>query len=146
FSEVPPEELQQRSGSSQHLEGVIEAINGKVHPARLCQALALAAVRRGVMIFEDAPAILDKVGPRARIKAGNTVVDAERVVIASNIAAEAMPELARSMVLVTSAVVATRPIADRLAEIGWTGGETITDSQARLNYYRTTRAGRIVYG
>ncbi|MEZ5444664.1 MAG: hypothetical protein R3F45_02630 [Gammaproteobacteria bacterium] len=50
----------------------------------------------------------------------------------------------RSFVCVGSAVVATPPIPDRLAAIGWTGGESITDSQATVTYYRTTRDGRIV--
>jgi glycine/D-amino acid oxidase-like deaminating enzyme len=47
---------------------------------------------------------------------------------------------------VGSAVIATPPIPDRLRAIGWTGGESITDSQTTVTYYRTTRDGRIVFG
>ncbi len=35
---------------------------------------------------------------------------------------------------------------DSLQRIGWTGGEAITDSQLRVDYYRTTRDGRIAFG
>jgi glycine/D-amino acid oxidase-like deaminating enzyme len=38
------------------------------------------------------------------------------------------------------------PIPGRLADIGWVGGESITDSQTTVDYYRTTRDGRIVFG
>ncbi|MBV9047370.1 MAG: hypothetical protein JOY58_03825, partial [Solirubrobacterales bacterium] len=38
------------------------------------------------------------------------------------------------------------PIPERLQEIGWTGGEGITDSQVMVNYYRTTDDGRIAFG
>lgn len=37
-------------------------------------------------------------------------------------------------------------IPERLRDIGWTGGESITDSQTTVNYYRTTRDGRIIFG
>ena len=35
---------------------------------------------------------------------------------------------------------------DQLERIGWTGGEAITDSQQMVDYYRTSRDGRIVFG
>ena len=146
FRTVSREELTRRTGSSKHIAGVYEAMNGKVHPGKLGQGLALVAKRNGVELYEDATVLGLKPGKRVTLKVGAREVSADRVVIASNIAAEHMPELRRSMVLVTSAVVATDPIPERLEEIGWTGGETITDSQSRLNYYRTTRSGRVVYG
>jgi glycine/D-amino acid oxidase-like deaminating enzyme len=33
-----------------------------------------------------------------------------------------------------------------LEEIGWTGGESITDSRALIHYFRTTPDGRIAFG
>ena len=33
-----------------------------------------------------------------------------------------------------------------LEEIGWTGGECITDSRALVDYFRTTPDGRIAFG
>lgn len=146
FRTVSREELTRRTGSSKHIAGVYEAMNGKVHPGKLGQGLALVAKRNGVELYEDATVLGLTPGKRVTLKVGARQVSADRVVIASNIAAEHMPELRRSMVLVTSAVVATDPIPERIEEIGWTGGETITDSQSRLNYYRTTRSGRVVYG
>ena len=71
---------------------------------------------------------------------------AEKLVVATNAWAGALPELRRALVVVSSDIVATPPIPDRLAEIGWTGGEGITDSQMMVAYYRTTEDGRIAFG
>ena len=40
----------------------------------------------------------------------------------------------------------TEPVPDVLAELGWTGGECITDSRHLIHYFRTTPDGRIVFG
>jgi glycine/D-amino acid oxidase-like deaminating enzyme len=43
-------------------------------------------------------------------------------------------------------MVLTEPIPDRLAEVGWTGGEGLADSRFTLHYLRTTPDGRIAIG
>ncbi len=40
----------------------------------------------------------------------------------------------------------TEPVPELLEEIGWTGGESITDSRALVDYFRTTPDGRIAFG
>jgi glycine/D-amino acid oxidase-like deaminating enzyme len=53
----------------------------------------------------------------------------------------------RSRVTVASShIVLTEPVPDVLAELGWTGGEAITDARRLLHYFRTTRDGRIAFG
>jgi glycine/D-amino acid oxidase-like deaminating enzyme len=37
-------------------------------------------------------------------------------------------------------------VPDLLEEVGWTGGECITDSRALIDYFRTTPDGRIAFG
>ena len=46
----------------------------------------------------------------------------------------------------SSYIVLTEPIPDRLADIGWTGGEGVTDARFTLHYLRTTPDGRIAIG
>ncbi len=146
FVPVDAGELARRTGSRAHLAGVFEPMNATVHPGRLGRALAEIARRRGVAIYENARVErIVRTRPASLAVRGATVT-ADRVVIATNAWAASIPELARSFVCVGSAVVATPPIPDRLAAIGWTGGESITDSQATVTYYRTTRDGRIVFG
>ena len=53
----------------------------------------------------------------------------------------------RSRLSVTSShIVLTEPVPDVLEQIGWTGGECITDGRTLLHYFRTTRDGRIAFG
>ena len=40
----------------------------------------------------------------------------------------------------------TEPVPDVLEEIGWTGGECVTDARTFVHYFRTTRDGRIAFG
>jgi glycine/D-amino acid oxidase-like deaminating enzyme len=37
-------------------------------------------------------------------------------------------------------------VPDVVEELGWTGGEAITDARSLLHYFRTTRDGRIAFG
>jgi glycine/D-amino acid oxidase-like deaminating enzyme len=46
----------------------------------------------------------------------------------------------------TSFIALTAPAPDRLAAIGWTGGECITDARTTVQYFRTTPDGRIAFG
>jgi glycine/D-amino acid oxidase-like deaminating enzyme len=46
----------------------------------------------------------------------------------------------------SSHIVLTEPVPDVLEEIGWTGGECITDGRAMVHYTRTTPDGRIAFG
>ena len=51
-----------------------------------------------------------------------------------------------SLTVTSSHVVLTEPVPDLLEEIGWTGGECITDSRTLIDYFRTTPDGRIAFG
>lgn len=67
-------------------------------------------------------------------------------VLAMNAWAASVGELRRKLFVISSDVIATQPIPGRLDDLGWTGGEGITDSQMLVCYYRTTADGRIVFG
>ena len=146
FAAVPSAEIVRRTGSSAHLAGICEPINGTVHPAKLARGLARIAISRGVEIHESTPVVALERSRPAKIRTPTATITAERIVIATNAWAAKLPELKRQFVCVGSSVLSTPPIPERLAAIGWTGGESISDSQATVTYYRTTRAGRIVFG
>jgi glycine/D-amino acid oxidase-like deaminating enzyme len=136
-----------RTGSTVHRSGIIEASNATVHPAALARGLMRAALARGVRIYERTRvATFTRDTPVVMRTDGGPIVGADRVVLATGAWASGVRELARRMVVVSSDIVATEPIPERLASIGWTDGSAITDSQLRVHYYRTTREGRIVFG
>ena len=77
---------------------------------------------------------------------GPGLIVADQVVVALNAWAAAWPHFGRRLVTWSSYIVLTEPIPDRLAEIGWTGGEGVADSRFTLHYARTTPDGRIALG
>lgn len=146
FERLSRDEVARRTGSDRHLGGVFESSTATVQPATLVRGLRRVALEQGVRIFEHThvrrmtrhrPAVVTTDGGR---------VHADKVVIATNAWAANLVELHTRMVVVSSDMVVTAPIPDRLKEIGWVGGEGITDSQTMINYYRTTNDGRIAFG
>jgi glycine/D-amino acid oxidase-like deaminating enzyme len=73
-------------------------------------------------------------------------VRAPKAVLALNAWAVGWPQLRRRLVAWSSYIVLTAPAPEKLAAIGWTGGELITDLRTSVRYFRTTRDGRIAFG
>ena len=105
FRELSPKEIARRSGSSNHLGGIYEEINGQVHPGRLAYGLAKIAARRGVKLFSNSAVHNIVPGSPTNLQVSQYVVKAKKVVIASNIAADGQPELKNLMVLVTREIL-----------------------------------------
>ena len=146
FQRLEPEEVARRAGSPQHLAGVFEASAATVQPALLARGLRRVCLERGVRIHEGSRVrdLTRESPPTVETDQGS--VRARVLVIAANAWSAAIRELRRSLIVVSSDMVATAPIPDRLFAMGWTGGECITDSQLMIDYYRTTREGRIAFG
>ena len=142
-----------------------------VQPASLARGLRRVLLERGVVIHEgttvteldgERPGWLGAVGAGARRspagRAGRPVrvrttselgdgqVTAGAAVVALNAWAAAWPSFGRRLVTWSSYIVLTEPIPDRLADLGWTGGEGLADARFTLHYLRTTPDGRIAIG
>jgi glycine/D-amino acid oxidase-like deaminating enzyme len=103
-------------------------------------------MERGVTIHEGTPVTGLQAGPPAALSTPNGTVRAKHVVLAMNAWATGWPQLQRRLVAWSSYIVLSAPAPDRLAAIGWTGGELISDFRTSLRYFRTTRDGRIAFG
>jgi glycine/D-amino acid oxidase-like deaminating enzyme len=120
-----------------------------VQPARLALGLRGRLLAAGVEIFEHSPVgrLEGSAGGVAARTAAAGVVRAGSAVIAIGGAAKAPRAPLRNSLTVTSShIVLTEPVPDVLAEIGWTGGECVTDSRSLIDYFRTTPDGRIAFG
>lgn len=146
FRRVEPADVARMAGSPAHRAGVYESTAAIVQPAALARGLRRRALELGVRIHEgttvngfsrDRPVVV-----RAR---GATLV-ADRLVIAMNAWAAGIRELARSIAVISSDMIATAPIPGRLAALGWHPDLAITDSQTMVDYYRVTRDGRVAFG
>jgi glycine/D-amino acid oxidase-like deaminating enzyme len=146
FERLSAEEVARRTGSAIHLAGVFERSNATVQPALLARGMRRVALASGVEIHERSGVIGIEPGRPARVTTAHGEVEACNVVLATNAWAAQLPELAQLMVPVNSSIVVTEAVPARLAGAGWSGGEAITDSQLMVDYYRTTRDGRIAFG
>jgi len=118
-----------------------------VQPARLARGLLARLRDGGVKVFERSPV------RRLRSGRGEVVAEAEggRVLARAAVLGvggrlSKLAPLARRLTLTSSHMVITEPVPDVLEELGWTGGECITDSRHLLHYFRTTPDGRIGFG
>lgn len=141
------QEVQRRCASPLFRGGVAIRPSATVQPARLALGLRQRLMERGALIFENSPVralTLDGAGVAARTPQGQ--VRAGAGVLAIGCAALAARPLARAFTGASSHQVITEPVPDVLEELGWTGGEPITDGRSLVHYFRTTPDGRISFG
>lgn len=128
-------------------EGVMMPSAATVQPALLARGLRRVLLERGVRIHEGtAVTRLDPVPSGVRLTTARGGVSAARAVLAVNAWAAGWPGFRTRMLAWGSYMVVTEPIPDRLAALGWTGGEAISDSRFTISYFRTTHDGRIAFG
>ena len=143
-----PAEVGARCASPAFRGGAFYPGAATVQPARLAHGLRERLLAAGVEIFERSPARrlrATSTGVEARTAAG--LVRAGTAVVAIGAAAKAPGAPLRNALTVTSShLVLTEPVPELLEEIGWTGGECVTDSRALIDYFRTTPDGRIAFG
>ena len=137
------EEVSARCASPVFRRGALFPSAGTVQPARLARALRREAVRRGVRLHEGTRATRIEDGqvgtPKGRVRA-------REVVVATNAWMTGWRPASRRLTNFGSYVVLTEPVPGLLAEIGWTGGESIADGRMFLHYFRTTADGRVLMG
>ncbi len=146
FLRLDDDEVARRTGSDRHIAGVLDPSGATIQPAVLARGLRRVCLQQGVRIHEGTRVRGFTRSSPVRVRAERGSVTAERLVIASNAWAAGIRELHRRLVVISSDIVATAPVPERLQELGWTGGECITDSQQMVDYYRTTSEGRIAFG
>lgn len=142
------EQVTERCASPAFRGGAFYPASATVQPARLALGLRERLRTRGVDVYERSP-VMRVVGSPGGVEAqtAHGTVRASRAVLAAGAAATAPHGPLRNRITVASShIVLTEPVPDLLEEVGWTGGECITDSRALIDYFRTTPDGRILFG
>ena len=137
------DELAGRCSSPAFRRGVFFRDGATVHPARLVRALRSEALLAGVRLYERTEA--SRIGT-GLVESASGNVRANEIVVAMNAWAAGWKPLSRMLTPFGSYVVLTEPVPELLQEIGWTGGEAITDCRMFLHYFRTTADGRVLMG
>ena len=135
-----------RCGSPRFRRAVFAPDDATVHPARLALGLRARVIERGARVFEHSRVRALRVGDGVVAETAGGSVRAGAAVLAVNAAARGIAPLRRRLAVSSSHIVLTEPVPDVLAELGWTGGESITDARTFVHYFRTTNDDRIVFG
>lgn len=148
FRALGPDAVREICVSPRFRGGIVFDDVATVQPARLAFGIRSALLDRGVSLFEHSPALrVDDAPGRVTVTTPTGTVRAERVVLASgpSLAGYGSP-IRHSVTIASSHMVITEPVPDVVEEIGWNGGEAISDCRSLVNYFRTTPDGRIAFG
>ena len=152
FVALTGDEVRARCNSPRFRGGAYMRDGATVQPALLARGMRRVLLDLGVEIHEGTTMtrIHNSRGPRVRIAAtsGSAAheIRAQHLVLALNAWAAGWGPFRRSILAWGSYMVRTEPIAGRVAELGWTGGESIYDARFNVDYFQVTRDGRIAIG
>ena len=107
---------------------------------------APAALADGIQLHERTRVTALRAGTPNELDTPSGRVLADEVVVATNAAETGWRPLSRKLTNFGSYVVLTEPVPELVAELGWTGGEAITDGRMFIHYFRTTPDGRVLMG
>jgi gamma-glutamylputrescine oxidase len=117
-----------------------------IHPLNYALGLAALAVEAGCRIFEETPALsIDPAGVRKRIVTPAGRVRAAKVVFAGNVQlGNLMPSLSATLLPVSTFVMVTQPLGDKLHNhVRYKGA--ISDTDRADNHYRIVDGDRLMW-
>ncbi|WP_262266448.1 NAD(P)/FAD-dependent oxidoreductase [Microvirga yunnanensis] len=139
-------EVQARCASPVFRRGIFYPDAATVHPARLARALRQAVLNSGVSLFENSPMLGVDPGKPCRIETSRGHIVAREVVLATNTALSARPEIRPHLSIFSSYVVMSEPAPEQLASMNWIGNEGLADLRMFLHYFRKTEDDRVLMG
>ncbi|HJN61827.1 MAG TPA: FAD-binding oxidoreductase [Alphaproteobacteria bacterium] len=145
FERWSPREVVARSGTTRYQAGIFEPGAASVQPAALARGLRQSALARGVRIFENTPLTKLKNAAKPEVITPKGRVKAAKLVLAMNAWGIRFAAIRRAIAVVSSDMIISEAMPERLEEIGLPDGLLITDSRMLINAQRTTRDGRIAF-
>ena len=132
--------------SERYFSGIFFPTAFAINPLNYALGLAAAAEAAGARIFEETPALeIDPAGVRKRITTPSARLRAGHVVLAGNVhIGSLMPALEATLVPVSTYVIATAPLGERLHDAVRFRG-AVTDSELVDNHYRVVGGDRLIW-
>ena len=148
WSDTTGTQREQLSGSDKHLDAIYSPYGGSVHPGKLVRGLARVAEKLGVRIYEQSPMTsYSSNGKHAEISSPTGKIIAATLIFATNAwTPKLIPSFSRSVVLVSSDMMISKPQSENLFKSGFVKGTAIADSRLFVHYYRNTESGRVMLG
>ncbi len=141
---LDPEQVRARCASPEFRGAVFIPDFATVQPARLGLGLRRRLIERGALVHEGSR--VRRLRRGIEVSTAGGTVKAGAAVLAVGPAARSHRRLRSRLTVTSSHIVLTEPVPDVIEELGWTGGECITDGRTLVHYFRTTRDGRILLG
>jgi glycine/D-amino acid oxidase-like deaminating enzyme len=136
------------TGSRAYLGGLYDPTGaGHLHPLRLCQGEAAAAVILGACVHEQTPVERVEHGPRPVVHTPSGRIRARYLVLSTNAYLDGLDErLAAQMIPASSCIIATAPLPEALARTVLPSGAAVCDLRTALDYFRLTPDRRLLFG
>jgi glycine/D-amino acid oxidase-like deaminating enzyme len=145
---VSDREAARLTGTRRYCGGWIDRRGGTVQPLAYLRGLARAAMGSGARLFVHSP--VTRLSPRAggwRVDTPRGSIDAVTVVVATDAyTGRPFGALRRTVVAVPSIQVATEPLPHDARAVILPGGQSVSDTQRILRYFRLDADGRLVLG
>ncbi|MGF1718605.1 FAD-dependent oxidoreductase [Vibrio kyushuensis] len=147
WSKCDDSNIAELAGSHRHIEGYYSPAAASVQPALLVRGLRKKALDMGVKIYENSAMNKLDYGDIPVVHTSKGKVKAGKVVLALNAWMVAhFQQFKNSIVVVSSDMVITEPLGNKLAKHGPEKGATVVDSRIFVHYYRDTKDGRLMLG
>ncbi len=136
------------TGAERYHNAVLDRRGGQVNPLGYARGLAQAAIGQGVAVHGGTPVRrLWRDGERWQVETDTGTVRAEAVILATNgYTGDLWPGLRRSIVPVYSAIVATEPLPDAIAETIMPTRSVLYEIGSVTTYYRVGTDNRLLMG
>jgi gamma-glutamylputrescine oxidase len=142
----PRERVRAALNSPLYFSGIHYTRGFTINPLNYALGLAAAAEAAGARIFEETPAVeIDPAGVRKRIVTSSGRVRASHIVLAGNVnIGRLMPRIAQTLVPISTYVITTAPLGERLRQVISYGG-AVSDTELANNHYRVVGGDRLMW-
>ena len=137
--------VREATGSDAFVAGAIDTASVMVHPGHLVRGLRRVALSKGVRVHERTPmTALGRTSPPT-VTTPRGKVTARKVVLALYGWSLSIPELRSSAMVMFTDAAMTKPIPEKLEEIGLRDAPGFTDSRIFIEACRPTADGRVMW-
>jgi len=144
---IRPECLPGELGMGRFAGGLLERNAGQLHPRRFAAGLAALATKCGVRFMAHTRVLSVREGTDGcSVTLGAGEIRARRILIATNCTSDLLPSYTDRLIEIGSYMIATQPLPPAVRMALFPEGRTYSTSQRLFNYFRTDRAGCLLFG
>ena len=144
---ITPDEMPQWIASKRYHAGVLDHNSAHLHPLKYALGIARAALAAGVTIYEHSEVTELIHGDPAIVKTAEGQVTAQFVVLAGNVYLDkTVKKLSGRIMPVGTYIVATEKLNSSMADSLIKNRVAVCDNNFVLDYCRTTRDDRMLFG